>query len=62
MGVVERAFELARKGKFKMVSEIQVALTKEGYDFASQHLSSPSLVRQLRQVIAAANAGSPTAE
>jgi hypothetical protein len=59
VGAVERAFELARQGNFNMVSEITIALRKEGYDFAFQHLSSPTLVRQLRREIAMAKGYEP---
>lgn len=46
---VERAFELARSGRFNRPSEIVQAISKEGYT-ASQ-LEGPSLRRQLSALI-----------
>jgi len=46
---LERAFELARSGKFKTVSELKTAIGKEGY-LVSQ-LDGPMLQRQLRVVL-----------
>lgn len=43
---LERAFELARSGKFATVTEVKAAVSREGY-VASQ-LQGPLLLRQLR--------------
>jgi hypothetical protein len=51
ISVIERAFEIAREGKCKSVSEIAKALTDEGFELAYQHLSAPSLNKQLKLII-----------
>jgi hypothetical protein len=45
---VERAFALARSGRFANVSDIRLALKRERFDNVEAHLAGPSLVRQLR--------------
>ncbi len=47
---IERAFTLARSGKFKSTSEIKSALKAEGYDIAT--LTGSTLLKQLRGLIA----------
>ncbi len=48
-GIIERAFELARSGRFKKVDEIQRALKREGYGRADGHLSGRLIRTQLRR-------------
>ncbi len=48
-GIIERAFELARSGRFKKVDEIQRALKREGYGRAEGHLSGRLIRTQLRR-------------
>jgi hypothetical protein len=48
--ILERAFELARTGKYSNSCEIRDALKAEGYD--SKRIQGPSLQKQLRQVCA----------
>ncbi|MBD8066308.1 hypothetical protein IC608_12590 [Devosia sp. PTR5] len=48
---LERAFELARSGKCRSMTEIKSALKTEGYDIAT--LSGGTLAKQLRGLIAA---------
>jgi len=53
--ILERAFELARSGKHKDSSEIGRLLKKEGFAQVDEHLSSPSIRRQLRGLCNEAN-------
>ncbi len=47
--LLERAFDLARSGKVRSVSDIRLTLKREGY---SEHeLQGASLLAQLRQLI-----------
>ncbi|MDV3251703.1 hypothetical protein DevBK_10200 [Devosia sp. BK] len=48
---LERAFELAKSGKFASVTEVKQAIAREGYS-ASQ-LEGPMLARQLRALVKA---------
>lgn len=50
---LERAFELARSGRYHGISELKRAISAEGYT-ASQ-LDGPSLRRQLNDLMKAAN-------
>jgi hypothetical protein len=53
---LERAFELARTGKYAGVSELRQQLKSEGY--SPDQLTGPTLLRQLRDLcIASAGAG-----
>jgi len=47
--LVERAFELARSGRFPDVTQIERALGDEGYPKSSPHWNSTTLRRQLRE-------------
>lgn len=49
---IERAFELARSGRYQSVSEVRKAVSDEGY--FQQALSGTSLSRQLTAIIKAA--------
>jgi hypothetical protein len=49
---IERAFDLARSGKFATVAEIRKQLRVEGYQEKSQ-LRGPTLFTQLRLLISA---------
>ena len=52
---LERAFELARSGKYAGVSELRQQLKTEGY--SPDQLTGPTLLRQLRDLcIASAGA------
>ena len=50
--LVERAFELAQSGDCIDVNDIRFRLHREGYEH--RYLQGPSLMRQLRQLMAAA--------
>jgi hypothetical protein len=45
--VLERAFELARTGSCRGISEIKTRLIREGYEDAAMQLYGPSLRKQL---------------
>ena len=57
VSVLERAFELAKTGRFNSVSELQTALSAEGY--VSSSVIGPALRRQLLTLIREANGGKP---
>ena len=54
LGTVERAYELARSGWFTRVDDIRQRLTREGHDAVQQHLSGPTIRRELLQLCRAA--------
>lgn len=54
--VLERAFELARSGRFLSTKELMKALSAEGYAKGDAQLQSPSVRLQLRRLCAAARA------
>jgi hypothetical protein len=54
IGTVERAFELARSGKYLSVDEVRRQLRTEGSTDVQAHLGGSSIVKQLRQAIALA--------
>ena len=51
---IERAFELAKSGKYASVSDIRAAVVAEGY--SSAQLTGPSLMRQIRTLMREASA------
>lgn len=51
---VERAFTLARSGECRDVRELEQRLKHEGFFNVQHHLTSPSLRRQLREMMAKA--------
>lgn len=51
---LERAFELARSGKFEKLSALRRALAAEGYP--AQQVAGPVLYEQLRQLMKTAKA------
>ena len=46
---VERAFDLAKSGKFETIAAVKAALSREGY-FTDQ-IAGPILLRQLRDAM-----------
>jgi hypothetical protein len=46
--LLERAFDLARSGRFASVADIRLALKRERFEQVEAHLAGPSLARQLR--------------
>lgn len=51
---LERAFELARSGRYQTVSEVKRAVAAEGY--AISQFDGPLLLRQLNEIIHAEGA------
>ena len=47
---VERAFEMARSGRFATLETMERALYEEGYPKASPHWNSTTLRKQLRKL------------
>lgn len=47
---LERAYELAREGRCRTVSDIKQALSSEGYDRVQDALYGPSLTADLRRL------------
>jgi hypothetical protein len=54
---IERAFELARSGKYASVTEVRDALQAEGFD--PKRLQGPSLQKQLRELCAQSRKNQP---
>lgn len=50
---IERAFELARSGRFRKIEQIRTGLVREGYHF-DPHLAGAVIRRQLLSLCAAA--------
>ena len=55
-GTVERAFELARSGDCATLSDIRARLIREHYTAVSEHLTGPSLRRDLTRLCREARA------
>lgn len=50
-GTVARAFELARGGSCKSVSDIRRRLKQEGYPAIEEHFSGPTMKKQLSALL-----------
>jgi hypothetical protein len=50
-GTVERAFELARMGSHKEISDIVATLKRERHDAVEAHLAGPSIRKELRRAL-----------
>jgi hypothetical protein len=57
VGLVERAFQMARGGDFDSITEIKTVLRHEGYEQVSAHLAGPTIGSQLRAAMVNARAG-----
>ncbi len=51
---IERAFELARSGRFNRIEQIRTVLVHEDYDHVDVHLAGAVIRRQLLSLCAAA--------
>ena len=51
-GTVERAFDLARCGKYTSVHEIRLQLRREGYSSVEEHTAGVSIRKQLLALMA----------
>jgi hypothetical protein len=49
---IERAFALARSGECRDMRELEQRLKREGYTSVLQHLSGPSIRRQVNELMA----------
>jgi hypothetical protein len=54
ISTVERAYQIARSGKFRLVSEVQQQLRMEGFTDAKAQLTSRTLTADLRRAMEAA--------
>jgi hypothetical protein len=59
IGTVERAFQLAREGACRSVSDIRERLTAEGYEGVFSHLNGMSIRRQLTAALVARGVTTP---
>lgn len=50
-GTVLRAFELAREGTCKSISDIRRKLKAEGYSAIDDHFSGPTMKKQLMNLL-----------
>ena len=53
---VERAFSLARDGSCRTIGDIRAELKRDRYEAVDAHLSGGSIQRQLKQLLAQAQA------
>jgi hypothetical protein len=60
--IIERAYELARGGSCRSVQEIEAKLKAEKFESVLSHLNSPSLRRDLRQIMLEAQRARVSAE
>ena len=49
--IIERAFQLASSGEYGKVEDIRRVLKAERYDGVDQHISGPTIMRQLRSLL-----------
>jgi hypothetical protein len=49
--IIARAFELARDGSCQTSTQIRTILVHEGYEHVHQHLTSPTVVKQLKKLL-----------
>ncbi|RYF24050.1 MAG: hypothetical protein EOO77_00960 [Oxalobacteraceae bacterium] len=54
MTTLERAFEIARAGNARTVTDIRKQLNREGYELVQSHLNGSTVQKQLRALIAIA--------
>ena len=60
--IIERAYELARSGSCRSVQEVEAKLKAEKFESVLSHLNSPSLRRDLRQIMLEAQRARVSAE
>ena len=54
VGVIERAFELARSGEYRSLEELKRRLSREGYESVASHLAGRLTKGQLTAMMTAA--------
>lgn len=59
---IERAFQLAKAGTCRSISDIRNQLSAEGYDGIHGHLDGMSIKRQLNAALAARGIAQSTAD
>jgi hypothetical protein len=55
LSLIERAFQLADSGTCENISDIERNLTRENYESVLQHLTAPSLRKELASRIRASS-------
>jgi hypothetical protein len=50
IGIIERAYTLARSGKYQELEEIRSVLDHEGFENVASHLASPSVRQDIRRI------------
>lgn len=55
-GTVERAFELARTGRYRTLQDLIATLKLERHDAVEAHLAGPSIRKDLKRLCSAAPA------
>jgi hypothetical protein len=60
--VIARAFELARSGQYRTLSEVQKALKREGFFSVEEHLRGGSIRKQLKEMFVASASTSRSGE
>ena len=53
MGIIERAYQLAKSGECQDIKELERRLRAEQYEAVLQHLNGPSLRRELMALVRA---------
>jgi hypothetical protein len=56
-GTVSRAFEIARLGTCKSISDVRRQLKQEGYSSIDEHFSGPTMKKQLNELLKAQQQG-----
>jgi hypothetical protein len=59
MGTIERAYELARSGRFRTVSDLETALIRERHTDAREHLAGLGTRRELNRIMKEAKKKAP---
>lgn len=54
VGIIERAFELARSGEYRSLDELKRRLAREGYEAVAAHLAGRMIKGQLTAMMNAA--------
>jgi hypothetical protein len=54
--IIERAFELARSGRCRSIKDVRQKLKDEKFSAVDDHIAGPSIVKQLKTILAEAHA------
>lgn len=55
MNIIERAYEMARSGRYKSLPELRLALRKEGYAKVTAYTQGQAIKAELAALIAGAS-------